>query len=233
VEEALARCAEATDWVVGDRHAEAVILCLAGHLEAMRGDFDAARDMLQRARRRLDELGLRVEAAAMALEWSRVEFLAGDLAAAERELRRADAVLAEIGEYFVRSTLAGLLAHTLWAQSRFTEAEEMTILAEELSDLDDIDAQVTWRCARARVFASQGRLDQAEELALSAIELIEPTDAVVMQISAYADAGSVLTMRGRPEGTEVLERAVELARAKGGEIVLAHVLDVVAQAAHA
>jgi hypothetical protein len=54
-----------------------------------------------------------------------------------------------------------------------------------------------------------------------------------MQISAYADAGSVLTMRGRPEGTEVLERAVELARAKGGEIVLAHVLDVVAQAAHA
>jgi ATP/maltotriose-dependent transcriptional regulator MalT len=209
------------------------VLSIAAHAEAMRGNFDLARDNLGQARERFEELSLRTEAAAMVLESSRVEMLAGDPAAAELELRRGDAVLSEIGERFVRSTLAGLLAQALCAQARLVEAEEATILAEELSDFDDIDAQVIWRCTRAKVLAAQGRLDDAEGLVSSAVELIEPTDAVVMQISAFVDAGVVLSMCGRAEGAELLERALELARAKGSEILEARVLAVVAQAAHA
>ena len=233
VEEALVRCADATDRVAGDRHAEALILCFSGHLEAMRGEFGLARDLVHRAGARLEELGLKVEAAAVVLETSRIETLAGDPAAAERELRRGDVVLAEIGEQYLRSTLVGLLAHSLWAQSRLVEAEEATILAEELSDLDDIDAQVTWRSARAKVFGTQGRHDEAEELVRGAVELIEPTDAVVMKIAAFADAGIVLNMRGLPDAAEFFERAIELARAKRSDVELNRLLGVVAQAAHA
>ena len=87
----------------------------------------------------------------MVLESSQVELLAGNPAEAERELRRGFIVLEELRERYLLSTLAGLLARALWAQGRPDEAEDMTALAEELSDPDDIDAQVHWRSVQAKI----------------------------------------------------------------------------------
>ena len=70
---------------------------------------------LHQSRRLFEELGLRVEAASMVLESSRVELLAGNAAAAERELRRGFDVLEELRERYLLSTLAGLLAGALGA----------------------------------------------------------------------------------------------------------------------
>jgi class 3 adenylate cyclase/predicted ATPase len=230
VEEALARCDEATQRASGDRQTEATVLCYAGHLEAMRGNFALGREMCDKARARFEELGSRLFAAAMALESSYVETLADDPVAAERELRRGFEILTELGEGFVRSSVAGLLARALVDQQRFDEAEEMTVVAEGLSDADDIDAQVIWRCARGRVFAARGLLDEAEALAVSALELVEPTDYVTIQIVVYTDLAMILRLKSRPEADEYFDRACRLAEAKGSTAHLRRVLDVVGQA---
>ena len=224
VEEALGRCAEVAEGVAGDRQAEALILCVTAHLEAMRGSFDLARDLCTQSQRQLEELGLRVESAAMTLESSRVETLAGDHVAAERELRRGFEVLQTLGERYVLSTLSGLLAQTLWAQGRVDEADDMSALAEELSDPDDIDAQVHWRCVQAKVLARRGEAERAEELVRSAVALLEPTDAYVLEIGAFADLGEVLQMLDRPGAADAFRRAHELADAKGSDVLAARVL---------
>ncbi len=223
--EALERCADVTKRVAGDRQAEAAVLCLAAHLEAMRGDFELSRKLSDQSRRLFEELGLRVEAASMVLESSRVELLAGNPQEAERELRRGFIVLEELRERYLLSTLAGLLARALWAQNRAGEAEDMTALAEEISDPRDIDAQVHWRCVQAKVLALRGEADEAERLVRSAVEMLEATDATVLQIEAYIDLGEVLTLLGREGAAAAYKRARELAAAKGSDVLVARVLE--------
>ena len=44
-------------------------------------------------------------------------------------------------------------------------------ISEAAADLDDVDAQVGWRCVRARVLARRGSIQEAERLARAAVEL--------------------------------------------------------------
>ncbi len=59
-----------------------------GQLEAMRGNFERARLLYRRSRALLDEFGWLLSAALTSLHSSVIELLAGDLAAAESELRK-------------------------------------------------------------------------------------------------------------------------------------------------
>jgi ATP/maltotriose-dependent transcriptional regulator MalT len=224
VDEALQRCAEVADRVAGDRQAEAAVLCVAAHLEAMRGQFDLARQLCRESRRLFEELGLRVEAASMVLESARVELLAGNPADAEHELRRGFRVLEELRERYVLSTLAGLLARALWLQGRPDEAEDHTVLAEELADPDDVDAQVNWRCVQAQILAARGEGDAAEKLARGAVELLESTDATILQIEALLDLAEILDRLDRPGAEEARSRAHGLALAKQSDVLVERVL---------
>jgi class 3 adenylate cyclase/tetratricopeptide (TPR) repeat protein len=219
VEEALARCAAVAERVAGDRQAEAAIMCIAGHLEAMHGDFALARQLGSQSRALFEELGLRVEAASMVLESARVELLADDPAAAEEELQRGYRVLDELRERYLLSTLSGLLARAVLRQGRYDEADDLTQLAEELSDDDDVDAQVHWRCVRARVMAAAGDRSGIA-LVESALELLAPTDAVPLEVEALIDYGNVLASFGDPRAAEAFAKARQAAEAKGN-IVLA------------
>jgi class 3 adenylate cyclase len=224
VEEALERCGEVADRVAGDRQAEAAVLCVAAHLEAMRGQFDLARQLCSESRRLFEELGLRVEAASMVLESARVELLAGNPAAAELELRRGFRVLDELRERYVLSTLAGLLARALWLQGLTDQAEDHTVLAEELADPDDVDAQVNWRCVQAQILAARGEGDAAEKLVRSAVELLESTDATILQIEAHLDLAEILDRLDRPGAEEARSHAHALALAKQSDVLIAQVL---------
>lgn len=161
----------------------------------------------------------------MVLESSAVELLAGNPAEAERELRRGFILLEELRERYRLSTLSGLLARALWAQDRPGEAEDMAALAEELADPDDIDAQVHWRCVRAKVLAERGEADEAEQLARTAVELLDGTDAVVLQIDANVDLGQVLAKIGREGADAAFERARRLATDKGSEVLVGRVVE--------
>jgi ATP/maltotriose-dependent transcriptional regulator MalT len=135
-----------------------------GQLEALRGDFEHARELYRRALATFEELGLLIDAAGLSLLSGRVELLAGDPAAAERELRRGYEYLSRLGERYLRSSVAGLLAEAVAAQGRVDDAEALASETEELAADDDVDAQTLWRLAKAKVLAHRGELEGAETL---------------------------------------------------------------------
>jgi hypothetical protein len=81
----------------GDRRTEGLVLCAWSQLEAMRGNFAEARALYGTARAVLTDLGGGVLGASTALDSSTVEILAGDPAAAERELVRDTELLERMG----------------------------------------------------------------------------------------------------------------------------------------
>jgi class 3 adenylate cyclase/tetratricopeptide (TPR) repeat protein len=220
VEECIARCEEIATRVEGDRQAEAAVVCVLGQLEAMRGDFDRARDLYRRALATFEELGLHVDAATVSLSSGRVELLAGDAAAAERELRRGFDELSRLGERYLLSSVAGLLAEAVVAQGRLEEAEALASETAEIAAEDDVDPQVLWRLTRAKVLAFRGDLEDAEALASEAVRLVEETDDVVNRVSAFACLAWVSLLAGREHrARELLQQARTLAEDKGSPVM--------------
>ena len=150
------------------------------------------------------------------METWRVEMLAGDTRAAERELRRAYDLLCALGEKYLLSTVAGLLGQTLYALGRYDEVEELGRLAQELATDDDVETQALWRCVHAKLSARQGAHDEAEALARDALEILAPTDAIILKYGALLDLAEVLGIAGRPEEAAIaLQEALQLAELKG------------------
>jgi hypothetical protein len=73
-----------------------------------------------------------------------VEVLAGDLSAAEQELRRGVELLEGMGERAYLSTLGAMLADVLELVDRDDETGRFARTSEEASDPDDIDSQARW-----------------------------------------------------------------------------------------
>jgi class 3 adenylate cyclase len=216
VDESVARCEALLAEPLGRRPTVegALVGTLAG-LQAMRARFDEARALYARQREIHDDLGRPYTAAAWTIVYARVEMLAGDLAAAESELRRGYEALDRMGELAVLSTLSGYLADALYAQGRLEEAERYTRVSEEAATLDDIASQVWWRVTRAKVLAHAGD-PSAETLAREAVSLSEPTDDLFFRGRALLDLAETLSILGRAdEAPPLLEEAARLAEAKG------------------
>ena len=208
VAEAIERCESIVAEAPEDRRTQGLVMSLLSGLRAMQGDFAAARDLYTRARLMLEEFGRSVVAASTSQQSCRVELLAGDPAAAERELRRDFDELTEMGEHYFRSTAAGELSRAVYAQGRYAEAEELTRVAEELSADDDLTSQALWRSVRGKALARRGVEGDAEELAREAVELLEGTDALILQADALEDLAEVLALIGSDRARECLEEAL-------------------------
>ena len=220
------RCGPLLDQVAGDRKAEAMILSVIAVSEAMQGRFDRARELHARAKTILGELGRSVVAASTSIEGSRIEMLAGDHAAAEALLGADSRELDGMGERYFRSTVVGLLAHALEAQGRLDEADSAVDLAATLTDEDDVESQMLWRTARAKVRARQGRGDDALALAAEALALAAETDDIDVQGDVHADYATVLRRLGRAdEAAAHFELARDLYTRKGN-VALAQVMAV-------
>ncbi len=209
-----------------DQIALATINLLLAQLYAMRGEFERARDLYRRSQAKLVDLNAGIGAASTSLDTARVELLAGDLVAAEQELRRDFDALTAMGERYTLSSVAGLLARTLEAQGRIGEAEEISRIAEEISAPDDIDAQAIWRGVRARLLAGQGQVDAAIEFAERAVELRRAGDTPILQAEALADLVATLSAANRQaEAERALDEALQLAEAKGDLATLARLAE--------
>jgi len=216
VPEAIVRCERLVEEVRADRRSVAAIQASLAQLYAMRGEFDRARATYASSRAMLEELGGGVLSASTSLDSSCVEMLAGDYAAAERELRRDFDALSAMGERFLLSTVAGRLARAVELQGRPDDALELTKTAEELSSADDADAQALWRAVRARALAHLGDLEPAITLATEAVALRRRGDAPVDLAEALADLAEVSQVAHQPEVAEAaLAEALELVDHKG------------------
>jgi len=181
----------------------------------MRGDFERARALYRRAFAIFQELALHLDAAGVSQLSGRIELLAGDASAAERELRRGYDYFSRLGERYALSSVAGLLAEALVVQGRIDEADALASETAALAAPDDVDAQTLWRLARAKVLASRVELDHAEELAREAVALLEPTDYVVNKVSAYECLATILaSLAQKDEARELLHHASSLATEK-------------------
>ena len=196
------RCERLRAQVAGDRKAEAVILAVLAQVYAMQGDFARAREESERQRQMLAELGPSINAISTSIERARVESLAGDLAAAERELRADDAALAEIDERYFRSTVVGMLAGVLVEVGRFEDAAAAVETARELADEDDALSQILWRTAHARLLAEADKPDEAVAQAESAVALATDGDDIDLLGDVKSALGEVLWRAGRRDMAE-------------------------------
>ena len=153
VEEGIARSREFVALEGEDPTIRATCSVERAVLEAMRGDIETARELLAEGRRTIEEAGLTLWDALNAQETYLVEQLAGTPGAAAETLRHSYETLEEGGERAYRSTIAGFLAHALYAEVKDDEAERFSRESEQAASPDDVVSQVLWRIARAKILA--------------------------------------------------------------------------------
>ena len=220
VPEAIARCEEVLSRTTGDKRLEGLTMCLLAQLRAMQGEFDVARGLYAKGRALLEEIRAKLIAANTVLNAATVEMLAGELPAAERELRATYELLAEMDEMYLRPTVAAYMAQVLSAQGRFLEAEAYADIARRVATEDDIGSQALWRSVRARIIARDERFDDAVDLALEAVTLLRRTDGLVGQADALIVLADALLAAGRPDEAEKARaEALELYGRKGSVVL--------------
>jgi class 3 adenylate cyclase/tetratricopeptide (TPR) repeat protein len=219
VEEAIGRARELLEQTRGRRRWEAGILRALARLEAKRGRFPEARALLAQGRAIVEELGLRFNLAAFALTSGEIEALAGELAAAEQQLRLASELFGRLGDKWSISLVAPNLAEVLHLQGRNEEARRLTEEAEAAAE-PDIPEQFLWRKARAKVLAAQGDGEQAERLAREAVALAERTDHLEEHADTLMTLADVLRQAGRAaEAAPAIRAALRLYKQKGNTVL--------------
>ena len=233
VADAVRRCADLLDEAPDDLVLEACCRRWIGCLVARHGRFEEARELITAAASAYEELGARLDAAATsAFGHADVEWLAGDLAAAERALRKGYEALGSLGDLGTRATVAAFLSRVLQAGGRTDEAESFARLAAETASEHDLWSQVLHRLTSARLAAGAGRLAEAEELARTAVAILDGTDLLDLRGDALLDLADVLHLAGREQETrETAEAALDLYLRKGNEVAAERARAVVARAA--
>ena len=205
----------------GNRRLDMSLLNSQGRLEAMEGRFESARAALARAATLADGV-LEVERYSHVLvAIADVELLAGDAAAAERNVRTACDRLEEIGELGYLASAVPTLLEALYRQGRDEEALRLSERwnPARLTVPEDVDGQAAWRSVRAKLLARRGNVAEAEELAREAIALAGATDYVDLHAEALAALGEVLLVaERRDDAVRALEQAVSLFEAKGNTV---------------
>jgi len=210
--EAIKRCEEMLDWSRGSRVMAANIgISLAG-LKGMRGDFDEARALAASARQTYRELGLRLAVAGLTQVSGPIEVLAGNLEAAEQELREGLEIMEPVGSVGYQSAL---LADVLFRRGATDEAERLASIAEAESAVDNIAAQVVWRGVKAR-------LDADPRLAEEALEVADLTDDLNLRADALVNLAESLRLADASDlAADALQRAVQLYEQKGNVVGVA------------
>jgi class 3 adenylate cyclase/tetratricopeptide (TPR) repeat protein len=190
--------------------------CMRGVLTAMGGDFDQARSLRDRSREIVDELGIPLHRAGMAMMLGLVDELAGDLRAAEAEYRTGYDLCRALGETGYLSTTACRIGRVALAQGRDEEALRLSEEAEEVGAADDLLTQLDWRALRARVLARRGKREEAEALAREAEALARQGDTIDVRAETLAAVSEVLQDVGKAdEARTYLQEAVNLWEQKG------------------
>jgi class 3 adenylate cyclase/tetratricopeptide (TPR) repeat protein len=205
--EAIRRCEEMLVNAEHDPVLESRMRNVLSLAKAAMGRFDEGREDYRRSRAALEKLGHKLLPALGTLSGAWLELLAGDLDAAESEIRWGCETLEQAGETASLSSLIGLRGRVLYAQGRYEEAERLTDVLAATAQQEDVHPQAIMRGTRAKLLARRGEIDEAETLAQAGVSLAEQTDELSLQGDAHMDLAEVLRLAGR-EG-----EAVQAARA--------------------
>jgi DNA-binding SARP family transcriptional activator len=196
--EAAQRCDRLLEETAGQPLVQAMILIGQALLVAMQGRVDGAHELRARGRTIMNEHGEWIWIASF---WSAFMSLwEDDPVAAERELRPGYEVLKKLASKSHLSSFAHLLAHAVYAQGRYDEAEQLIRECEEVARPNDVHSQILWRSMRAKVLARRGLLKEAEQLAREAVDFASKSDFYPAHADALMDLAEVLGLAGDTEG---------------------------------
>jgi len=158
-----------------------------------------------------------------------VELLAGDILAAERELRSALAFARELEERDSLSQAAARLSLVLRMQGRSEEGADLAVLSEQAAPSESVAAQALSRAAVARSASDAGEHQEAESLARQAVRLV-PREMLNLRADVLVELAEVLRAAGQENGaTEALKAAVRLYKRKGNRVLSERVAQAVAK----
>ena len=216
--EALARCEVIAEELRDNPAAEASVFPQLACLHAMNGDFERAREFLQRARSTYDEFGMAFTLAAMGSWEGTVEMLAGNYEEAVAAFRQSVDLHEQMGERTFGSTMAALLADALLALGRIEEAEHYARVSERDAASDDLASQMMFRSVLARAFAERGEAKAARSMAVSAVAVASTTDNHDAHGNVLMNLASTYRALGDGEqATRLMEQALQLFEAKGNK----------------
>jgi predicted ATPase/class 3 adenylate cyclase len=216
VKEAIQRSERILEEVRGSQSNEGFVLGYLGILHAMDGDAEHGRELIARAGAIALDLGMQLTSTATRSYWLAIlESLAGDHAAAERELRSGYEVLEDMGETNFASTLAARLAHALCALRRYDEASEFVSISRKTAASGDVVSQVILRGAEGKILASRGGNEEAEYHVREAIGLAAQTDALNMQGDILVDLSEIQRAVHDDRASQSVSGALDLYEQKG------------------
>ncbi|MEX0698846.1 MAG: BTAD domain-containing putative transcriptional regulator [Acidimicrobiia bacterium] len=213
VEECIDICDDLAAWQ--DTENPGVVSTL-GYLWAMRGYFDEARRLANRARKLLQErVRARRPLGQVLRRAADVELLAGDIEAGERYLRDALEINLDMAENHMISSIAATLSRVLMRHGDVDQAADLAVMSSSRAPSQSVACQALWRSAHARVLAMSGSRLEAEALARDAVELVPP-DMLNLSAEVLVDLGEVLALcERRDRAAEVLQDAISVFEAKG------------------
>ena len=117
--------------------------------------------------------------------------------------------------------MVGLRAQAALELGREDEALDFADETERIAAVDDFEPHARQRLVRARVLARRGDFERADELLREAMEIIEPTDYVILHLDLAFARAEVDRLAGRPEAERaVLEAALPVAEQKQNLVAL-------------
>jgi tetratricopeptide (TPR) repeat protein len=195
-------------------------------LEAMSGRFDEARRHIKDSRALARDLGLIWQAGVQELLSGYVELLAGDPAAAERDMLAAEEVFRRIGEGWFLSTVAVDLPRAVYDQGRYDDAFALLGAIDERPAPTDREWQIKRTGIPACLIARRGGLDEAERLAREGVALAADSEYVGLHADVLLDLAEVLRLAGRSdEADAATAEAVTLYERKGNVAGAARALE--------
>jgi tetratricopeptide (TPR) repeat protein len=193
---AIERCRGILDETTENAWWQAFVQRQLAYLYALHGEFDRSRAVFAECHRVLDEMSETIHSASRDRE-AEAALLEGDAAGAERLLRGSIDRLRAMGDRFMLSFSASLLARAVETQGRASEAYDLTLAAEGLALEGDTQAHVGWRVVRARILAERGDARDGERVAREAVQLAASTDWLVGRGDSAWTLGVTLQAQGR------------------------------------
>ena len=191
---------------------EADALLGGPYIHARMGDFELGREMLERSKGICRDLGIAYGLCEAGMAGSEMEVLAGDLAAAERELRDVIDIAAAMEAAHYVALYRVRLARVLNDQGRH---EEAGALLDEAA-MRYYTGTPWWKSNRARVLAARGELDEAVALAHEAAAQEAGNADITAVAQTLVDVSEVLVAADDRAGAEAaLSEAIALNEEKG------------------
>jgi tetratricopeptide (TPR) repeat protein len=196
--------------------AQTQILWTISVLQAMRGDFEGARDSFRRSADIERTLGRELYSNHFTTQVAAaIEELAGAFDEQARILREGlDRWETLFGE--VNPMLASMLAQALIELGDAPSAQSYVDAARGSGEATHPHIEHLWQEAQARIFAQQGRYEEAEQAARRAVEILRPMEFTWQVANSHMTLAIVLNSRGsQEEAQEAMGEALARYQSKG------------------